>query len=296
MALHEIAVGIDGSTTATDAFAWAAGLAQRSEAMVRAIHVLEPPFVCTYPWSTPSTEQAMARARVTIRETLEATGGACHVESAIVRGAPGPALVRESTGADLLVVGCTGGALVNYTPEFGEVMGGSTARYAAHHAAIPMVAVRPDAEWVDAPDVVVGIDGSPTSLTALRWALEELPSEATIHAVQAVTIDCEEGSVPSDYELLDHDVDGYRSELRRLVEGVVDQAGAGGERSVSTHVVVGSAEDALTNPDFACDLIVVGEHGETAADDRPLGSVSEHTLRHAPVPLIIVPSPDRTTP
>ena len=295
MALRTIAVGIDGSAPATTALAWAAGLAGSTEGSLQVLHVWQTPFICTHPWSAPSAEEATQHARSVIRSTISAAGVTGHVESIVLRGAFGPSLTAASANADLLVVGRTGEGLVEHKPEFGEVMAGSTARYCANHAASPVAAINEEARWVDAPQVVIGIDGSPASLEALRWATQELPADASIHAVHAVSMPDPELGTPIDAELLDPVVATHHIELRRLVNATVAPSFVASGRSVHTHVVLGYAQDALTEPGFKCDLIVVGEHGETAAAAGVLGSVADHTLRYAAVPIIIVPSPTQPT-
>jgi nucleotide-binding universal stress UspA family protein len=295
MALQTIAVGIDGSAPATTALAWGAGLAGSTDASLQVLHVWQTPFICTHPWSAPSTEEATQHARSVVRSTISAAGVTGHVESVVLRGAFGPSLTAASATADLLVVGRTGQGLVEHKPEFGEVMAGSTARYCANHAASPVAAINEGALWVDAPEVVIGIDGSPASLEALRWATQELPANTSLHAVHAVSIPDLGLGAPIDSELLDPVVATHHNELRRLVDANVASSFAASGRSVRTHVVLGYAQDALTEPGFVCDLIVVGEHGETAAAAGVLGSVADHTLRYATVPIIIVPSPNQPT-
>ena len=40
--------------------------------------------------------------------------------------------------------------------------------------------------------------------------------------------------------------------------------------------------------DRGCDLIVIGTHGRTGLKHLLMGSVAEHVLRHAPVPILVV--------
>ncbi len=95
-------------------------------------------------------------------------------------------------------------------------------------------------------------------------------------------------------ELLDPVVDRHRDELRRLVNDNLPETFVTSGRKVQTHVVLGYAQDALTDPGFPCDLIVVGEHGNNVEAPGVLGSIANHTLRYATVPLIVVPAPTVT--
>ncbi len=44
---------------------------------------------------------------------------------------------------------------------------------------------------------------------------------------------------------------------------------------------------------LGCDLVVVGTRGRRAMRALLLGSVTEHLVRHSPVPVVVVPPPER---
>lgn len=289
MTIRDIAVGIDGSGTADDTLGWAIGLASAANATVHAVHAWAVPYGCTYPGLTPSSDALQRRASTIVQETVARVAPDEHIESVVVEGVAGHALITHAQAADLLAIGRTGANLVIYSPHFGLTAVGGTARYCANHATSVIAAVPPGSSWVDAPNVVVGVDGSPTSLAALRWATRELPQDATIHAVSAVRMPTAEFGVPVDAEMLDPIVELYRQELARQVRENTEPAFISADRAVQLHTIVGHAEDALIDPGFPCDLIVIGEHGQTAAASGVLGSIADHTMRSAPVPLIIVP-------
>lgn len=285
MPLTKISVGLDGTSTSRDALAWAVGAAGVANAHLRAIQVWTAPVVNTYRGSGPSTEELISDARAIISSSVSATEASDVVDSVIVHGAPGPCLTAEAADADLLVIGRSNRAFDTPTT-FGEVLVGSTARYCVNHAAVPVAVIPAGSSWVAAPHVVVGIDGSATSLAALRWAAESMPEDATIHAVHAMIHPGDAGEIPMDYELLDPIVAANEAQLQHLVAAET----AGVDIAVRCHVIIGSAFDILIDPGFQYDLVILGEHGETAAVEGVLGSVADHTLRHAPVPLIVVPS------
>ena len=285
MPFTSISVGLDGTSTSYDALAWAAGFAEIHGARLRAIQVWTAPVVTTYRGTGPSTEELIRKARAIINSAVAATNPGSCVDSVIVHGSPGPCLTAEAEEADLLVVGRSKGAFDTPTP-FGEVLVGSTARYCVNHAAVPVAVIPAGSAWIDAPHAVIGIDGSSTSLAALRWAATSLPGDATIHAVHAMIHPDGAGEIPIDYELLDPIVSENETQLRQLVATELK----GLDRPVRCHVIIGSALDILIDPGFHYDLVILGEHGETAAVPGVIGSVADHTLRNAPVPLIVVPS------
>lgn len=82
-----------------------------------------------------AAEQALEQV---LRETLPDTGGV-EVERHVVEGPPAAVLVDESRGADLLVVGSRGHG------GFADLLLGSVSQQVSHHAACPVVIVRPRA-------------------------------------------------------------------------------------------------------------------------------------------------------
>ena len=287
MTLQSISVGIDSSKAAQSALAWATGLADTVDASLRVMHAWQSPSVCIYP-AAPTAQEAERHARNVVQTALAGTDSARQIEPLLLRGAAGPALVQGARDSDVLVVGREDEDLVAYKPQFGELIGGSAARYCARHGRVAVAAINPGASWVDAPHVVVGIDGSPASLEALRWATDYLPTDATIHAVRAVGLEDAQRNAPLDYELLDPLLAEHRHELEQLVAANVGAGFAEAGRVAQAHVVLGYAQDGLLDPGFRYDMIVVGEHGNAAEDGAPLGSVSDHTLRNSVVPIVIV--------
>ena len=285
MAISTVSVGLDGSAASHDALAWAAGAAASVSARLRAINVWTTPVVNTYRGSGDSTQALIDNARSLIRSAIAETNVPMAVDSVILHGAPGPSLTAEARDDDLLVLGRSGRSL-DPPSKFGEVFVGSAVRYCVDHVSVPVAVIPAGSTWTTAPRVVVGIDGSAPSYAALRWAAEALPPDAIIHVVHAMIHPSDHGETPIDYELLDPVVQAAQTELERQV----NEALVGSTRQVRSHVIVGSALDILLDPGFDFDMIVLGEHGETAAPDAGIGSVADHTMRNAGVPLIVIPS------
>jgi len=140
--------------------------------------------------------------------------------------------------------------------------------------------------------IVVGIDGSPQSLGALRFALAEAALRgAKVRAVHAWSIPYAPLSTAPFVVVAD------LPELERSVmehaERVLDEAlqqlelpeGVEVEREVAkgdaTHALIRSAENA--------ELLVVGSRGRGGFAGLLLGSVSQRCAHHAPCPVVIVP-------
>lgn len=144
--------------------------------------------------------------------------------------------------------------------------------------------------------IVVGIDGSPESAAALRWAVEEARlREARVEAVHAwnyvpMTTTADSGLVPMAWtestELMDatHEAAGRAAE-----EQVETVLGAG--HDVAVTLVQGDASDALLESAKGADLLVVGNRGRGALKEALLGSTSGRVADRAPCPVVIVRAP-----
>lgn len=136
--------------------------------------------------------------------------------------------------------------------------------------------------------IVVGIDGSPGSQHALRWAAARtarfgpvIPVVAWHYPWWAVPTGMPGGPPgPSAQEFAD----------QAKAEG--EQALAEVDPALPAALVVaeGTAGHCLVDAGSNAALIVVGTRGRGAVADAVLGSVSSHVVRHAPVPVAVVPA------
>lgn len=128
---------------------------------------------------------------------------------------------------------------------------------------------------------VVGVDGSPTSHHALRWAL----AQSTHRPVTVTAIQCWkplEGSPDDprpDEELraVEQHLDDLRSELGPAASDLRTVAAYG----YPVSVLLGHAKTAA--------LLILGNRGQGGFQRLMLGSVSLRTATHSPTPVAIVP-------
>ena len=138
--------------------------------------------------------------------------------------------------------------------------------------------------------VVVGVDGSSASKSALAWAVDEARAHRAgvkvVHAwqVPAVAFAGYGGSVLPLVEI--EDLEKHAEETAR--ETVADVVGAGLDVPVETVVVRGHAAHALVDASRDAGLLVVGSEGHGAFAGMLLGSVSAHVVRHAACPVVVV--------
>jgi nucleotide-binding universal stress UspA family protein len=144
------------------------------------------------------------------------------------------------------------------------------------------------------PHIVAGIDGSPASLRALRWAWSQ--AELTGAALSVVIAwhqpSLSAGSAGAGVEI--PLTDWAEAAGSQLEDAIRDTLGEDGFRSVTRLVSRGHSTGVLMQAARNADLLVVGTHGNGTFLGALSGSVSLHLAHHAPCPLTIIPSPRET--
>lgn len=135
--------------------------------------------------------------------------------------------------------------------------------------------------------ITVGFDGSPNAMEAVRWAATEAAARRVtlevVHAWHWPYLDASFDHAPVDptafvaagRELLDRGV-----ELARRDAPDVD---------IEPVLTTGPARTALLEAAVAAELLVVGVRGTGGVMGLLLGSVSDYVVRHASVPVVVVP-------
>jgi nucleotide-binding universal stress UspA family protein len=133
--------------------------------------------------------------------------------------------------------------------------------------------------------VVVGVDGSPSSRRALRWALEQ--AEATGAKVVAVLA----WQVPRNFGTGVMVMPGaqWDAEARNTLRSAVAPASSERPRvAVEQRVVEGHPVEVLLHEARDADLLVVGNRGLGGFAGALLGSVSQHCVHHATCPVVVI--------
>jgi nucleotide-binding universal stress UspA family protein len=148
--------------------------------------------------------------------------------------------------------------------------------------------------------IVVGVDSSHGSKSALGWALAQarltgMAVEAVAAWQQPATYAYPYGAIP--FPSPGDDIAATAEKI--LTETVAEAVGKGG-RPVDVRVKVahGPAAQVLLAAAAGAELLVVGSRGHGAFAGMLLGSVSQHCTHHSPCPVTVVPDDDkpRTTP
>jgi nucleotide-binding universal stress UspA family protein len=127
--------------------------------------------------------------------------------------------------------------------------------------------------------IVVGVDGSPTSIAALRWAA----AEASRRGGRLLAVRAAGGGEPAARLAAEHAV---------LSASVRAALGAHPEVRVVERIVAAPPQQALLTAARGADLIVVGSRGHSGLLGRILGSTAISVARTAPVPVVVVPAAD----
>jgi len=139
--------------------------------------------------------------------------------------------------------------------------------------------------------IVVGVDGSVGADAALDFALREGAARGC--PVEVITA----WLWVSSADMLGHQnqVHDGKIVVRQMQDEVIDQAldRAGATPEVSQLVVHDFAGRVLSARAEGVSMLVIGSGAQTSSTDRTLGAVAEYCLRHSPVPVVVVPQPER---
>jgi nucleotide-binding universal stress UspA family protein len=136
-----VVVGVDGSDPSVAALSWASRYGAATGATVRAVRVWHYPTAAGLPpGKTPEPVEdeveGWVRDELTQAVTKANPDSSAQVETKIVYGHPAQALIDESRGQSLLVLGHRGHG------GFAEALTGSIVIHCVNHAACPAVVVR----------------------------------------------------------------------------------------------------------------------------------------------------------
>jgi nucleotide-binding universal stress UspA family protein len=133
--------------------------------------------------------------------------------------------------------------------------------------------------------IVAGVDGSDSSLKALRWATQQ--AELTGARLDVITTWDWATSygwampIPSDYD--------PRSNAQSLLdEAVAPLRDAHPQLDIRSTVVEGHPAPVLIEASRTADLLVVGSRGHGEFAGMLLGSVSEHCVTNAHCPVVVI--------
>lgn len=285
-----VVAGVDGSASALEAVAWAAGIASREHRVLRLVHVYDLP--TGLPSAVVAPEALLDALRDQGRRWLDQAREAAAlvdatvpIETALDAGHTVPALLREARSAAMIALGTKGlGA-------FAGLLVGCTSVAVAGQARCPVVIVRgpaPDTPPRETGPVVVGVDGTPVSEAAIAFAFTEASARrAELVAVHAWTESAFELALAGNNAPLD------LANLRRQADETLAERLAGWQEKypdvrILRDVVHERPGAALRRYSSGAQLVVVGRRGRGSFASLLLGSTSQDLLHHGRCPVAVV--------
>jgi nucleotide-binding universal stress UspA family protein len=277
---QRIVVGVDGSSGGDQALRWAIneGTIRRAEVVA----LLAWGYLDQHP--PPGVEgfdphYGADKARAALDAYVARALGAKteSVEQLAVCDLPARALLDTTGPHDLLVVGARG------LGGFRGLLLGSVSQRCVHLARAPLVVVREGVPAERHDRIVVGVDGSDASRTALAWAVDE---GRLRHSRVVVVHAWREYAIGREPIGLGIDPDVWETSARGLVDAMIDDDGM-----LERVVVHGGAAAALVEASQTADLLVVGNHGHATFGGLLVGSVAQQVAHHARCPVALIPIP-----
>jgi nucleotide-binding universal stress UspA family protein len=140
--------------------------------------------------------------------------------------------------------------------------------------------------------VLIGTDGSPLSVTAARRgvALLDHPACVTLLTVLSELPGDDAGGIEGSVFSAEEQEQVWRDENQKAADELEHTAEALPVARVNKRIEVGDVASTIcaVASDLSVDAIVVGSHARGALGRLFLGSVSEHVVRHAPCPVVVV--------
>ncbi len=293
MTLRRIVVPTDFSEHAAAAARFATRLAARDNALVTLLHVsglpdysvtaIEPMYLPPQAWeqlSRREIDHATKKLDVLAAELAVVADGRYAVDTALTRGDAVREILSfaESSEADLVVIASHGasGSL--------RFLFGSVAAHVSREAKCPVMVTRPGAPGDARPKrALVAVDYSRFSLPSIELAASTVGPGGRVDVVhvwqQPSLLNAEMAAT----------VEQLRAtEVERMIEliGNIDIP----DITVRSHVEIGSPAHEVLDAahELNSELIVIGSHGRHGVE-RIIGTHADRILRHADVPVLLLP-------
>lgn len=281
MTTSPILLAYDGSPDAGRALDWAADEARGTGSPVRVMtveDVQEVPMVVSSRHGVPvavasTVPEVLDHARTALAEAGVRAATFDHKVGSVVNE-----LLDAAATSSVVVLGSRGHALAS------EMILGSVSQHVARHSSSPVVVVRQPRD-PDARRLVVGIDGSPGSRSALELACRRAErTRETVVAVHGWHVHAPSTDVWSAVPRSLAEEDERRRLLSESVAGVRNDHP---DVEVELEAVGVAPATALVDASASASLVVVGARGRSFVGGLLLGSVSQSVLRHAQCPVAV---------
>jgi nucleotide-binding universal stress UspA family protein len=299
-AVRRIVVGVDGSEYSLRALRWAVFEAGRHGAELLALTTwtaLPPPIASPNVDVSKAVDRhdgasAAEQALQTVVANAMAGNSPIVVEIVATEGHPAKLLAEQSRHADLVVVGARGrGGIAGW-------LLGSVSQELLRHSSCPVAVVRsPDKDEVAAAEetlrsewtrVVVGVDGSDYSKSALRWAAGEAKTHNAELTVASVWTPPPTIDPPYGHIAWGTDLEPQLQATAILQTTMEEVLGEDPGLVVRREVRGGNPASVLIDLSEGADALVVGSRGHGGFVGMVLGSVSQQVAAHAATTVIVI--------
>ena len=131
--------------------------------------------------------------------------------------------------------------------------------------------------------IVVGVDGSPSSLDALQWAVGQAAlTGAGVRAVIAWEYPPLSGVNPMTTHV------DWPTKAQQTIDAAMDKAVHIDNVTVSSVVIAGHPAQVLLDASVGAELLVIGNSGHGGFTESLPGSVREHVIANATCPVLVV--------
>ncbi|MCG1003142.1 MULTISPECIES: universal stress protein [Halobacterium] len=281
-----ILVPTDGSECAEVAIGYAEDLAERYEATVHVLCVVDSRSLDT----DTRLEQVQEESTEIVTAVHDRLAGAdIPVEDAVRTGVPHQEILDYATqqDTDLVAMGTHGRTGVE------RFLLGSVTEKVVRQSEVPVLTVRAENdETVTYPysDILIPTDGSEQAAGAIDVGVDITSTyQARLHAVSVINstsfgVDVRSADI---FEVLDE-------AAQTAVETVANEATEASVSALETAVKYGNPYREIRSyiDEHDIDLVVMGTHGRSGLERYLLGSVTEKIVRTSPVPVLTVRSTD----
>ncbi|MGO4257977.1 universal stress protein [Marmoricola sp. RAF53] len=286
ISVGSVVVGVDGSRESDRALDWAAAYAKREGRDLVLVHSLDDT-AAMLAWvyesriDPTSYVQQIEEGGQAVLDTAMARVAPDRppgrVESLLTRVDPRSVLLEAAERADVLVLGSRGHGPVR------DLLLGSVSVAVARHAACPVVVVRPHRHGSKGKGVLVGADGSPSSLAVLEFAYRQASELDAPLTVLHTVWEGPAGVGPA--RELQPESPRYPEGELALAESLAGLGEKFPDVAVDRSVIWGTPAGGLINLADGMELVVVGRHPARAF----VGSIAVHVLEHAATAVAVVP-------
>jgi nucleotide-binding universal stress UspA family protein len=282
MSESDIVAGTDGSEDSLRAVEWAAKEARRRGARLRIVSVPELWFfrelhataadASVADRAVHAERTAAERAVKVAAQRASDLAPDLTIETVSLEGPGADQLIASAAGAQMLVVGHRGSG------GFSGLLLGSTSRYLATHAPLPVVVTREETT-MSGREITVGIHRQRQSDAALRFGFDE----AELRGASLLAIEAIRGGMAV---LADVDNDVLRATAAQLEADLASWKRRYPEVRYRVDVVRAHPGRVLSAASARSDLVVLGRHGDHSGF---VGTVVHAVLGHAHGPVAVVP-------